>query len=771
MTPEELQTDNRTDKMHTVDKEKNRRILIVDDNEAIHEDFRAILAKKKTDTSMLDQAEAAIFGTTPNRITQESFEVDSAFQGQEGLEKIRRAIQDGRPYAMAFVDVRMPPGWDGIETIQRIWKEYRDLQVVICTAYSDYEWHDIIKKLGKTEKLLILKKPFEKEEVYQLAIALTEKWYLSEQAKLKHKELERIVKQRTRQLEEANRELTIALQEAEKADRAKSEFLANMSHEIRTPMNSVIGFSEILAQEDLTKEQRKYVNLILKSGKNLMKIINDILDFSKIEAGKLEMDMLECSVSEILIDIDEMLHPAARDKGLEFKILKSDRLPAKIYTDPERLRQCLINLVNNAIKFTEKGHVHLHVMTEHDGENDPYIRIDIEDTGIGIKTQDREKVFKPFTQADGSTSRKYGGTGLGLAITRHLVKLLGGRISLSSQEKKGSTFSLVIPVGLDPAKSMLVDTNNTTVEINNYNDKEEQSKLSGHVLVVEDVETNQVLTKALLNRMGLDVTIAADGQEAVRKVLAREFDLILMDIQMPGMDGYQATKALRKEGIKTPIVALTAHAMKGDDRKCIEAGCDDYIPKPLDRGRLIEKVHKYILPKNDILLEKAGSARSQVDEMPEVYCDQTHKEFGSKEAVGIQDSTEILSWDQLMSRLPDEELIKEVVPIFLKDNKERLDKLTEVVNAADTKAIKLYAHAIRGAGRNIGAKRLSESAYRLECAGQKNDIEATIPLFNELKAELEKVVTFLSRTDWIDIAKRQRVITSENLDAEMLPHK
>jgi two-component system sensor histidine kinase/response regulator len=230
---------------------------------------------------------------------------------------------------MAFVDVRMPPGWDGIETIQRIWKEYPDLQVVICTAYSDYEWHEIVQKLGRTEKLLILKKPFEKEEVYQLAIAMTEKWSLTKQARLKHMELERIVKQRTRQIEEANRELTKALEEAEKADKAKSEFLANMSHEIRTPMNSVIGFSEVLAQEDLTEEQHKYINLIWRSGKNLMRIIDDILDFSKIEAGKLEMDMVECAISRTLADVDEMLRPMAQDKGLEFKILQSGQLPGQ----------------------------------------------------------------------------------------------------------------------------------------------------------------------------------------------------------------------------------------------------------------------------------------------------------------------------------------------------------------------------------------------------------------------------------------------------------
>jgi two-component system sensor histidine kinase/response regulator len=363
--------------MDADDNDKNRRILIIDDNEAIHDDFRVILASPEADTSAFDQAEAAILGGIRDKKDQEIFEVDSAFQGQEGLEKIQHALKEDRPYAMAFVDVRMPPGWDGIETIQRIWNEYSDLQVVICTAYSDYEWHEIVKRLGRTEKLLILKKPFEKEEVYQLAIALTEKWRLSKQARLKHKELERIVQQRTRELEEANRELKVALEEAEKADKAKSEFLANMSHEIRTPMNSVIGFSEVLAQEDLTQEQQKYVNLIWRSAKNLMRIINDILDFSKIEAGKLEMDVVECTLSQIFGDVDELLHPTARDKGLEFSILQNGPLPTRIRTDPERLHQCLINLVNNAIKFTDCGYVRLRVTMECRNDKMPCIRFDL----------------------------------------------------------------------------------------------------------------------------------------------------------------------------------------------------------------------------------------------------------------------------------------------------------------------------------------------------------------------------------------------------------
>ena len=749
--------------MDALNHEKNRRILIIDDNEAIHDDFRVILSSQTLDTSALDRAEAAILGGTYDQAEPEYFEIDSAFQGQEGLEKIQQAQQEDRPYAMAFVDVRMPPGWDGIETIQRLWKECSDLQVVICTAYSDYEWHEIVRKLGRTEKLLILKKPFEKEEVYQLAIALTEKWHLSKQAKLKHRELERIVNQRTRQIEEANRDLTMALEEAEKADRAKSEFLANMSHEIRTPMNSVIGFSEVLAQEDLTEEQQKYVNLIWRSGKNLMRIINDILDFSKIEAGKLEMDMVDCAISQILADVDEMLRPMAQDKGLDFKILQSGQLPVKICTDPERLHQCLINLVSNAIKFTDEGHVYIKVTMKQRGEDKMYIHFGVEDSGIGIKAQDREKIFESFTQADGSTRRKYGGTGLGLAITGCLARLLGGELTLNSEEGKGSTFSLMLPADLDPTKAMSSEIEHDTRRIKRCDEKDgqgKQNKFSGQVLVAEDVETNQILAKALLSRMGLDVTIAADGHETMQMVLEREFDLIFMDIQMPGMDGFEATRKLRKMGVKTPIVALTAYAMKGDDKRCIEAGCNGYLSKPLDRLRLLEKVRRYLSKAGDSPSEKIESINSGIDE-------QASQEGRVDKEGRNGDRHQIMNWDRLMGRLGDEDLIQEVVPIFLKDNKERLEKLEEAVKAADAEAVKLYAHAIKGAGRNVGAQSLSDIAHKMECAGGEGDIEACIVLFDSVKTELEKVMTFLSRPDWIEVAKREKIITDDILHAAM----
>jgi len=667
---------------------------------------------------------------------------------------------------MAFVDIRMPPGWDGVETIKRIWQEYPELQVVICTAYSDYDWNDIVAKLGQTEQLLILKKPFDNVEVYQLAVALTEKWYLSKQAQLKHKELESIVEQRTHQLEEANRELTIALEQAERAEKAKGEFLANMSHEIRTPMNAIIGFGNILAGEELTDKQKRCVNTICDSGRHLMGIINDILDFSKIEAGKLDVQTSECSLKRLFTKIKSMMQPAALEKGLKFEIRENKGLPMNICTDPTRLEQCLINLISNAIKFTEEGHVYVKVSLE-DKNKQPYIRFDVSDTGVGIPPEKQEKVFESFSQADGSTSRKYSGTGLGLTITRELAELLGGELTLTSKQGKGSIFSLTIPASVDVTKQPFLDRNNIADQMGDERDKLKEAKFSGHVLVAEDVRSNQMLVRWLLEKVGFEVTVAEDGNEAVQKALKRSFDLILMDIQMPNMNGYEATRKLRNEGVKTPIIALTASAMSGAEGKCICAGCDDYLSKPLDRRKLLEKIRKYVPAEDKAMSEKANSVKSQVDELAKLCRGQVPQESSLKETVEIEDSKEILNWDQLIGRLGDEELVKEVVPIFLKDNEERADKLTKAVKAGDAKAIKLHAHAVKGAGRNIGARRLSDIAYLLERAGKENDMEAATLIFDKLKTELEKMVTFLSRTDWIEIAKREKVITDEKLEAHI----
>lgn len=391
---------------------------------------------------------------------------------------------------------------------------------------------------------------------------------------------------------EAEESLKRAKAEAEAANMAKSRFLANMSHEIRTPMNSIIGFSQIL-EEDTTGEQREYVRNIRHSGENLLKLIDDILDLSRIEAGRLDIETIETSLGRLFHAVESLMKPLAKEKGLDFAVIETGGLPAWISTDPTRLRQCLINLIYNAYKFTEQGHVHVKVSLE-DVDGKAFIRFDVEDTGIGIPQDKQEAIFESFTQADGSTTREYGGTGLGLAITKQLAELLGGRLDLTSEVGKGSTFSLLVPAGLNVTKQPFLDRDNIASHTELGEDEAAPPVFSGRALVVEDVKTNQVLMQSLLKRLGLQTAIAQDGNEAVAKALSEPFDLIFMDIQMPNMNGYDATRALRKGGLTVPIIALTAHAMKGDDSKCIEAGCDGYISKPISRKQLIEVISKYL---------------------------------------------------------------------------------------------------------------------------------------------------------------------------------
>ncbi|MGD0784779.1 MAG: response regulator [Sedimentisphaerales bacterium] len=396
--------------------------------------------------------------------------------------------------------------------------------------------------------------------------------------------------------------------QAEAANEAKNQFLANMSHEMRTPLNAIIGFSKILMQEELAEEHKEHLKMIYDSGTHLLGLINDILNISSIETSKINIKMNQCSLGQVIANIESMIQPFAMGKGLTFEIREKGDLPANIVTDGVRLQQCLTNLVNNAIKFTEQGHIYVNISLK-DKDSKPRIRFEVEDTGIGITPEFQQKVFEPFVQEDEGTSRKYGGTGLGLAIARKLAGLLGGELTLTSEKGKGSVFSFIIPAGVDLAAQPLLNRHKVIDDAS----KVRENRFSGCILVAEDVKTNQMLMKFLLEKMGLKVTIAENGAEAVDKALGQKFDLIFMDIQMPKVNGYEATRTLRSKGIKIPIVALTAGTMEGDEEKCIEAGCDVYLSKPIVISKLIETLSKYLPSENQVLIEAASSASSKVE--------------------------------------------------------------------------------------------------------------------------------------------------------------
>jgi signal transduction histidine kinase/CheY-like chemotaxis protein len=393
-----------------------------------------------------------------------------------------------------------------------------------------------------------------------------------------------------RRVQERTAELNAARLEAERASQAKTQFLANMSHEIRTPMTAILGFTELILEEavSLPADAREQLGVIRRNGNHLLALLNDILDIARIEAGRLEVEQIPMSPGQLVSEVASSLRMRAKGKGLDLGVRFVTPIPDTVSCDPTRVRQVLMNLVGNAIKFTPSGRVDVDLSY---APQDQVLKLEIRDTGIGIPEEKLPTLFRSFDQIDSSMTRRFGGTGLGLAISKRLAKLLGGDCTAKSVEGVGSTFTFTChaPMAHD---AELVEMAGEAVGALKHGESEaeEEAPLSARILLAEDGYDNQRLISRILRKAGADVVVAQNGRVAIQRMQHEQFDLVLMDMAMPEMDGYEATQTLRHMGFSLPIIALTAHAMTSDRTRCLEAGCSDYLAKPVDRVQLLAAI-------------------------------------------------------------------------------------------------------------------------------------------------------------------------------------